>query len=137
MKPEIYKIINEMDIVDLIDIQYNLPAIIRSKKNTEYYKSFASFSNKKKKIDFIFSFICRLYEVPEENLIMKCRKREIVEPRQAAIFFLNRIGFGNHDLLADRFNLDRCTVIHSMKRFKELCEIDIVFKEKFNPLFQL
>jgi chromosomal replication initiator protein len=83
------------------------------------------------KSNVINNAVSQVFEIPKESMMERTRKREVVEPRQVAMYFhkkytkygVNSIGklFGGYH---------HATVLHACKTVESLCQVDKIFANK-------
>ncbi len=81
--------------------------------------------------------VCEHFETKPESLIMKSRKRELLQPRQIVQWGLvlgvvpNSLSLAN---IGQMFKQDHATVLHSKKVVNQLCDTDAIFRENIMVL---
>jgi len=79
----------------------------------------------------IISSISHVLKIPLKVLVSKDRKRDVVEARQIAMYFLRK----NHNLpytaIGRMFRRDHATVIHACRQVKNLLDYHIEFRKKY------
>ncbi|PIR70181.1 MAG: chromosomal replication initiator protein DnaA [Candidatus Niyogibacteria bacterium CG10_big_fil_rev_8_21_14_0_10_42_19] len=93
--------------------------------NTEEIKNFLSKNIKPKRIataQQIIQTVASFYNIPEKHLFEKSRRKEIVKPRQIAMFLLREDFNGSYPYIGQKFGgRDHTTAIHSYDKIcKEL-----------------
>ena len=85
----------------------------------------------------LIRLVFNYFDVPTEMMKSKSRKREIIVARQFAMYFL-RQEFYQLSLqgIADYFDKDHSTVVHSIKQINNLCEYDSEIKEHQEKIMQ-
>lgn len=68
--------------------------------------------------------ICEHFVIPLVNLQVKCKKRELVFPRQVIMFFLTEYTDLTYKQIGDIFNKDHTTVIHAKNTVRDLMSTD-------------
>lgn len=85
----------------------------------------------------VLASVCNEYEVNEDLLIKKTRKREIVNARQIAMYFLKSFTHFSLKSIGDYFGgRDHTTVIHSLKTVNDLMYSDPDYRQRVNILRQ-
>ncbi len=65
----------------------------------------------------VVKVVASFFEIPQNDLIGKCRKKEIVEPRQIAMFLLRDILNLSYPFIGEKLgNRDHTTVIHACEK---------------------
>ena len=85
--------------------------------------------------DFIDKVVCKVFEINEEQLRSRCRKREIVEARQTAMYLYRKrttLSFAETGYKLGRF--DHATVVYACRVVKTLAQTDKRFAEKLNQV---
>lgn len=89
----------------------------------------------KDNIQFIItSAVCQSYGVAYDQINVKSRKRELVEPRQVIMTLLNtvaRYSLANAGFL---FGKDHATVLHAKKTISNFIDTDEEFREKIKEI---
>lgn len=82
--------------------------------------------------------VCNYYHMPIESLVVKTRKRTIVEPRQIAIYLIRR-HYPHVSLykIGEAFNQHHTTLINSTQIVRNLIETEIDFKQKVEEIENL
>ncbi|MEX0878072.1 MAG: chromosomal replication initiator protein DnaA [Candidatus Spechtbacterales bacterium] len=85
----------------------------------------------------ILKAVCNFYEVEEEELLGKNRKRDIVLPRQVAMYLMRTELKTSYPTIGDRFGgKDHTTVIHACDKIEYQLKDNTTFEEEFNFLKQ-
>jgi chromosomal replication initiator protein len=82
----------------------------------------------------ITKVVAEFFGIPEDNMKQKCRKREIVLPRQVCMFCLINYSDKHWSDTGLIFVKDRSTVYHSVKAIRNLIETDRFFSNKMVEL---
>jgi hypothetical protein len=82
----------------------------------------------------IISIVNEFYQV---NCLELTRKREIVEPRQIAMYYTHKLTNLTLGSIGFMFNKDHATILHAIKVVKALMEFDREFKEQRPRLEEL
>ncbi|MDX1535235.1 MAG: chromosomal replication initiator protein DnaA [Candidatus Spechtbacterales bacterium] len=93
----------------------------------------------KKPITFkkIFKTVTSFYEVDEKDLISKNRKREVVLPRQVAMFLMRTEMKSSYPYIGEKFGgKDHTTVIHACDKIERKLKENSSFEEEFNFIKQ-
>lgn len=75
--------------------------------------------------------------MPLAELQTKCRKRKLVFPRQMIMYFLTEYTDMTYKQIADIFNRDHTTVIHSKDTIKDLMHSDDKVRARVDELKKL
>jgi len=82
-------------------------------------------------IDYLLNECCIEYGIKLDDIKGKSRKRECVEPRQIAMYLLEKHKAGSLKSIGSRFNgRDHSTVIHSKRAVNDLLETDELYGRK-------
>ncbi|OQB81418.1 MAG: Chromosomal replication initiator protein DnaA [Bacteroidetes bacterium ADurb.Bin123] len=82
--------------------------------------------------DIIDRAVCNVWNISQDRLREKTRKREVVEARQTAMYFYRKKStYSLKEIGALLGNFDHATVIYGCRNVKNLVETDKVFFEKF------
>lgn len=85
----------------------------------------------------IFKTVSNFYEVDEKELIGKNRKREVVLPRQVAMYLMRKEMESSYPTIGEKFGgKDHTTVIHACDKIEEALKNNNTFEEEFNFLKQ-
>lgn len=84
--------------------------------------------------DKILEYVEGYFGVTRESLIKVSRKREIVYPRQMAMYMLAYYSFLSLKSIGVIFSKDHTTVIHAMETIDDLSATDEKVKEQVNLL---
>jgi chromosomal replication initiation ATPase DnaA len=88
--------------------------------------------------EIIIIRVANYYGITSTRLLGKCRKREIAEPRQQAIYFIKQKNKSmSLQKVADIFGINHATVIHSIKVVEMLKENNKEYKERFEKLTEI
>ena len=80
-------------------------------------------------INYIHKIVCDYFKVPEDLLLTKTRKRNVVQARQIAMFFSKQMTGGSLASIGNHFGgKDHGTVMYACKTVVNLSEIDKQFK---------
>jgi chromosomal replication initiation ATPase DnaA len=76
--------------------------------------------------------VCKVYKCSLEELKVygKCRKRELVEPRQLIMALSHTFAKNSLRIAGSMFNKDHGTVFHSVKKVKDLFATNRDYREK-------
>lgn len=86
-------------------------------------------------VDFIKQIVCDHFNIDQEILKQKSRRREIVQARQVAMYFSKNMT--KHSLASIGQQIggrDHATVLHAMKAVSNLLETDKKFKNEFGEI---
>lgn len=98
---------------------------------------FGSAENDREKLRLVIAKLCRIFDIPEEVLKSKTRKREVVELRQ----IIMSIACKSTQLSLASIGLelggkDHATVLHAKKVVDNLNETDKIFRAKYQLIKQ-
>lgn len=97
------------------------------KKNAKPQKT-ATFSD-------IIKAIAQFYEINEKNLFEKTRRKEVVKPRQVAMFLLREDLNTSYPFIGQKFGQrDHTTVIHAYKKISSLIKKDEKLSNEINNI---
>ena len=86
-------------------------------------------------VDFIQKTVADYFKVELEAMKGKVKKREIVVPRQVAMYFCKRYTQLTLALIGDNFGgRDHSTVIHALEMVEDLMKTDTNFKNSVDEL---
>lgn len=85
-------------------------------------------------IEKVASVICDYYQVTLDELKIKCREHEIVNPRQLIIYICFKDFRVTKKYLGKYFNQDHATAIHSIKKIQNIIDTESIAREKFTEL---
>jgi len=86
-------------------------------------------SQKELSIDYIQKIVCDYYDVNQDTMQSKTRKREIVQARQVAMFFAKQLTKSSLATIGSQLGgKDHATVLHACKTVLNLCQTDKKFK---------
>lgn len=89
-------------------------------------------------ITILFDFICKYFNVDKKIVLLKSRKRELVEVRQIFFYFSNKyLKNTTLERISKFLNKDHSTVIHSIKVVNNMCETDLIFNHKIKQIDKL
>lgn len=88
-------------------------------------------------INIIKNKVCSKYNVTEEELDSKIRKREITEPRQIAMFLARELIDISLPKIGESFGKrDHTTVIHAINKIEKRMKSDAEFKAEIEKIIQ-
>lgn len=88
-------------------------------------------------VDYIQKTVAEAFQVNVELLKQKVKKREIVIPRQVAMYFCKRFTQLTLALIGQNFGgRDHSTVIHALESVEDLMKADVNFKNKVDDLLR-
>ena len=93
-------------------------------------------SRKKLSIADIQQAVANKYQVKLSDLKGKSRKKEIVTPRQIAMFVSRELLDDSLVTIANAFDRDHTTVIHGVDKISEMIEENLDFKNEVNSLIK-
>ena len=80
-------------------------------------------------IDYIQKVVCDYFNMPQELIISKTRKREIVQARQIAMFFAKGLTKSSLATIGSQIGgKDHATVLHACKTVNNLIDTDKRFR---------
>lgn len=74
--------------------------------------------------EIIIKTACEYFRLELDDIKGKCRKRELVFPRQVIMYFLTEYTDQTYLVIGKLFNRDHTTVIHSKDAIKDLMTFD-------------
>jgi hypothetical protein len=112
---------------------------IHSNSNNVCISSIASNSlfieNFDNKITAIIKYIERFYNTTFEELLIKNRFNELVEPRQMIMYVcIAHYKISNEAQMARKFDRDRSTAYHSVIKIQNTIDTEPAFKKKFDKI---
>lgn len=88
-------------------------------------------------IESIQKMVCEHYNIPYDKLLMKTRKREIVQARQITMFLAKKFTKSSLKNIGEHFGgYDHTTVIHSCQTVEDLMDTDTEYRERIDDLQQ-
>ena len=98
-------------------------------------KNFVKSVSREVSIDYIQKTVCEFFEVPQEQLKEKTRKRAIVQARQLSMFLAKSYTKNSLKVIGKHFGgRDHSTVIHSCQAVQNLIDTDLDFKEQVDEI---
>jgi len=85
-------------------------------------------------IPFILDFISRNFSVPKEILVSPSRKKEIVYPRQVAIFLCRRYTEESLQIIGEAFSRKHSSIIHSLETIEAQYSANLKVKKEIDFL---
>ena len=79
--------------------------------------------------------VCNYYRIPEENIFIKSRRAEIIEPRQVYHYFMRK--YTNKSLSAIGEGWDHASVLHSARQVQNRIDVDYNFQRKIEAIKSL
>jgi chromosomal replication initiator protein len=67
----------------------------------------------------VLAAVAEFYQIKVEDLTGRCRKKEVVEPRQVAMYLLRDILGLSYPYIGDKMGRDHTTAIHSYEKINE------------------
>lgn len=93
---------------------------------------------KKTNIDDVMSAVAFNFGLAVDDLKIKTRKREIVEPRQISMYFMRKLNLGSFDLIAKSHgDFDHSTAIHCYNTVTNLISVSKDFAKKIDKIENL
>lgn len=81
--------------------------------------------------------VSKYYGLWEEQIKAKTRKREIVKPRQIAMYLIHKFSTYPLQQIGSIFNLNHATVIHAIKSVRNDIQTDKDFKKEVDDLIAI
>ena len=86
----------------------------------------------------VIKIIADFYSIDEKNLFKKTRKKEIVKPRQIAMYLLREDLNTSYPYIGQKFGQrDHTTVIHAYRKISEVIKTDEKIKQEINDIRNL
>jgi len=86
-------------------------------------------------VDIIFSAVMNYYEVTEEQMCSKSKKKEYTEPRHIVCSLIYSFTQNNQSIIGERMGgRDHATINHSMKNVVNWYELDKPFRDIVNKI---
>lgn len=122
---------NEKQSIRLCRLTKNQRVLLRKYKK----KHVNPFKKKEINIDFIQEKICMYYNLDLEKLYLKTRKREIVFPRQVAMYFSRNLLKKEYQFIGNKIGgKDHATVMHACRTVKNLMETNVKIKNQIKEI---
>jgi len=87
------------------------------------------------KINAIIASVIDVYNISHQKLILRTRKREIVEARQIASYLIkNSVNISLNDVGSLLGGFGHSNVLHSIKTVENLLQTDKQFKYRYNQI---
>ena len=86
-------------------------------------------SEKRVSVEHIQKVVCHHYNIKMSEMTSKRRAREIVRPRQVAMYLAKEMTSRSLPDIGRRFGRDHTTVLHAVSKIKELSNIDSSLQE--------
>jgi chromosomal replication initiator protein len=88
-------------------------------------------------VDFIQKTVADFFNIELEAMKSKVKKREIVIPRQVAMYFCKRFTQLTLQLIGENFGgRDHSTVIHALESVEDMMKVDQNFKNQVEELYK-
>ncbi|MFZ9981941.1 MAG: chromosomal replication initiator protein DnaA [Cyclobacteriaceae bacterium] len=88
-------------------------------------------------VDFIQKTVAEYFNIELEVMKSKVKKREIVIPRQVAMYFCKRFTQLTLQLIGENFGgRDHSTVIHALESVEDMMKVDQNFKNQVDELYK-
>lgn len=85
----------------------------------------------------IYNAVCQIWDIPREKLFARIRKREVVEPRQAAIYY-QRTVLGIQPYIIEReTGIDHSTVNYYERTTSNLINTDKFYRHRYERFVEL
>jgi chromosomal replication initiator protein len=86
-------------------------------------------------VDHIVKKVCSYYQMDASALQTKSRKREIVQARQAAMYFCNNLTSSSLSAIGSQIGQrDHSTVLYACKAVKNLMETNVSYKKQIREI---
>lgn len=85
-------------------------------------------------IPFILDFVSKSFSVPKDKLVSPSRKKEIVYPRQVAIFLCRRYTEESLQIIGEAFSRKHSSIIHSLETIEAQYTQDLKVKRDIDFL---
>lgn len=100
-------------------------------------KNLVKMNTRELTIESIQKMVCEHYNIPYDKLLVKTRKREIVQARQITMFLAKKFTKSSLKNIGEHFGgFDHTTVIHSCQTVEDLMDTDNEYKDKMDELQQ-
>ncbi|MBQ3426148.1 MAG: chromosomal replication initiator protein DnaA [Clostridia bacterium] len=87
--------------------------------------------------DKIMDKVCIIYNVTKDDLIGKSRVRQLVVPRQVAMYLCSKLTHMNNSMIGNTFGgKDRTSVIHNVQKIESLLENDEELKRNIDYIIK-
>ena len=87
--------------------------------------------------DKIMDKVCIIYNVTKDDLIGKSRVRQLVIPRQVAMYLCSKLTHMNNSMIGNTFGgKDRTSVIHNVQKIESLLETDEELKRNIDYIIK-
>jgi len=85
----------------------------------------------------VMAIVESYFGVAKDQMLIRCRRRAILYPRQMAQFFLYRHSPLHATGVGNEFNMDHTSVLSSINRIVGLCQSDSKVQEDFEKITKL
>lgn len=100
-------------------------------------KNFVKTSARELTIENIQKMVCEYFSLPYDKLLIKTRKREVVQARQITMYLAKKFTKSSLKNIGEHFGgFDHTTVIHSCQTVENLMDTDTEYKENILELQQ-
>lgn len=100
-------------------------------------KNFVKTSARELTIENIQKMVCEYFALPYDKLLVKTRKREVVQARQITMYLAKKFTKSSLKNIGEHFGgFDHTTVIHSCQTVENLMDTDTEYKENILELQQ-
>ncbi len=82
----------------------------------------------------IIKIVADYFQIPPKSIKAKTRKREVVQARHIAIYFMKKLTNMSSTAIGNTFNRDHSTVLHALKAVSDLSETNKDFKNYMSDL---
>ncbi len=84
------------------------------------------------KVRLIMSAVCHHYGVRPEDILVKSRKKEVVEPRHMAMYFCAEYVMPSPSVIGRWFNRDHSSVLTALANVKNHHSLEKRYKKRFD-----
>jgi chromosomal replication initiator protein len=100
-------------------------------------KNFVKTAAREMTIENIQKMVCDYFHLPYDRLLMKTRKREVVQARQITMYLAKKFTKASLKNIGEHFGgFDHTTVIHSCQQVENLMDTDAEYREHMQELQQ-
>lgn len=83
----------------------------------------------------VIKIVSDFYNIPEEDVLNKTRRKEVVRPRQVMMYILREDFSISYPTIGDKLGgRDHTTVIHSCEKIKKDIKVDNVLSQEINQI---
>jgi chromosomal replication initiator protein len=100
-------------------------------------KNFVKTTAREMTIENIQKMVCEFFNMPYERLMMKTRRREVVQARQISMYLAKKFTKSSLKAIGQHFGgFDHTTVIHSCQTVENLMDTDSDYRGQLQELQQ-